>query len=60
MQLPYPLPPGVPTGGEPLSGGTVIAGFDGKRLDSRAAYDVVIEESGKELARVRLELAAIR
>ena len=60
MVLPYPLTPSLPAGGEPLSGGTVIASFDGQRLEPRAAYDVVIEESGKELARVRLDLAALR
>ena len=60
MALPYPLPPSLPSGGEPLSGGTVIASFDGQRLEPRGAYEVVIEESGKELARIRLDLAGMR
>jgi len=60
MALPYPLTPSLPSGSDPLSGGTVIASFDGPRLDARGAYDVVIEESGKELARVRLDLAGMR
>ena len=60
IALPYPLTPSLPAGGEPLSGGTVIASFDGQRLDARGAYDVVIEESGKELARVRMDLAEMR
>ena len=58
--LPYPLPPSVPSGGQPLAGGTVIATFDGQRLDPRAAYEAIIEETGKELARVRLDLGRLR
>jgi hypothetical protein len=58
--LPYPIRPSLPAGGQPLAGGTVIASFDGQRLDSRAAYEAVIGEGGKELARVRLDLARLR
>ena len=47
-------------GGQPLLGGTVIARFDRADLDPQGAYDVVIHEAGKELARRRIELAALR
>jgi hypothetical protein len=57
---PYPLPPSLPTGGEPVVGGTVIVTFDSQRLDPAASYDVVIQEAGKELAKVRLDLARLR
>ncbi|MBI4888328.1 MAG: hypothetical protein HY824_14635 [Acidobacteria bacterium] len=57
--LPYPVPPAIAAGG-PLVGGTVIATFDGGRLDPRGAYDVIIEETGTELARVGVNLGAIR
>jgi hypothetical protein len=57
---PYPLPPSVPSSGQPLAGGTVIVTFDGLRLDPRGAYEAVIEEAGKELARVRVDLAKLR
>jgi hypothetical protein len=58
--LPYPVAPSVPSGGEPLTGGTVIVTFDGQELDPGAMYEVVIEESGKELSRVKIDLAKLR
>jgi hypothetical protein len=58
--LPYPLPPSLPAGGEPVIGGTVIVTFDSQRLDPAASYDVVIQEAGKELAKVRLDLSKFR
>jgi hypothetical protein len=58
--LPYPIAPSLPSGGEPLTGGTLIVTFDGQRLDSSAMYEVVIEESGKELSRVKIDLARLR
>lgn len=58
--LPYPLPPSLPAGGEPVVGGTVIVTFDNQRLDAAAAYDMVIQEAGKELAKVRLDLTRFR
>jgi hypothetical protein len=58
--LPYPLPPSLPSGGEPLVGATVIVTFDGQRLDPSTTYEAVIEESRKELARVRIDLGKLR
>ena len=60
IPLPYPIAPSLPSGGEPLTGGTVIVTFDGQQLDPSAMYDVVIEESKKELSKVRIDLAKLR
>jgi hypothetical protein len=38
----------------------VIVTFDGQQLDPSAMYDVVIEESKKELSKVRIDLAKLR
>jgi hypothetical protein len=58
--LPSPAAPALPPGGQPLLGGTVIARFDGARLDPGATYDVMIEENGKTLARSAVNLASLR
>jgi len=50
----------TPGKSQPLLGGALIAHFDGKTLDATGAYDVVIGEAGKELARARVNLAALR
>ncbi|MGH9257251.1 MAG: hypothetical protein ACRD3C_22055 [Vicinamibacterales bacterium] len=60
LPLPYPVAPSLPAGGQPLTGGTVIATFDGQRLDPGATYEVVIEEAERELARARLDLGKLR
>ena len=60
---PLSLPvPGGRTRGEtqPMLGGTVVARFDGGRLDPRGSYDVVFEEAGKELARGRVDFGKLR
>jgi hypothetical protein len=55
------VPLGGPGGGsEPMLGGTVVAGFDAHQLSAAGAYDVVISENGRELARTRLDLAGLR
>ena len=56
----FALSPGVPAAGQPVVGGTVLAIFDSARLDVRGAYEVLIEEGANELARVRLDLNAVR
>jgi hypothetical protein len=58
--LPYPIAPSLPSGGEPLTGGTVIVTFDGQQVDPNAMYEVVVEESRKELSRTRIDLAKLR
>ncbi len=60
MSTPYPIPPQLPPGGQPLSGGTVIAAFDSARIDTGGRYEVVIDEAGKELGRILLDLARLR
>jgi hypothetical protein len=59
--VPTPAQPGapIPRGSEPMLGGTVIASFDGRPL-AATAYDVMVWEKGKEIARARLPLSAIR
>jgi hypothetical protein len=62
LPLPLPVPGGspLPGGSEPMLGGTVVAAFDGRSVDPLGMYEVVIEEAGQELARVRLDLATLR
>lgn len=60
MPLPYPFPmaPTLP-GGQPLTGGMIVATLDGETL-ARGAYDVLIVEGGKELARARVDVRTLR
>lgn len=60
--LPLPVPGGltVPKGSQPMLGGTVTARFELRRLEPMGQYDVVVEEAGKELARVRASLERMR
>lgn len=59
----FPVPgvgAGLPAGGQPLVGGTVLAHFDRADLDPQGTYDIVVREAGKELATGRIDLAAVR
>ncbi len=47
-------------GSQPMLGGTVLARLDGRVLDHRGVYDVVISEAGREVARGRVDLAALK
>ena len=60
--LPYPFGGGVrvPRGSEPLLGGTLVAVFDGKAIPGEGLYDVVVRDGGTELARARIDFAALR
>jgi hypothetical protein len=60
--LPAPAggPPNLPGGGQPLTGGTLVATFAIGTLDAAVGYDVVVSETGKELARARVNLAGLR
>jgi hypothetical protein len=60
--LPYPYRggAGVPRGGDTLSGGVIVAQFDGRALDATGVYDIVVSDGAKELARVRLDLKKVR
>jgi hypothetical protein len=57
---PVPAAPLQPAGSQPLIGGTMVAGFDGRALDPKGSYDAVISLDGKEAARTRLELGTLR
>ena len=58
--LPFPIAPQPPRGSEPMLGGTVIATFNVNLIDPNGVYDVVVREAGNELARARVNLAALR
>jgi hypothetical protein len=64
--LPLPVPGGqagpvTPRGAsQPLLGGTVVAQFDARPLNLNGTYDVVVAESGKELARVGVDFSKLR
>ena len=60
LPIPYPATPRLPPGGQPLLGGTLVARFAGRRLEPGGVYEVIVEESGKELARARIDLGALR
>jgi hypothetical protein len=62
VPLTYPFPAIAPAapGSQPLTGGTVIASFDGTALRDRDLYEVVVEEEGKERARVRVNVRELR
>lgn len=51
------LPPGK---GQPLVGGTLVAGFDGRLLDPKGTYDAVITLNGKDITRTRIDLGKLR
>lgn len=58
---PYPVAPRVPTGTEPLLGGTLIARFHGNTVDPQGVYEVVVRDGEKELGRTwRIDLAKLR
>jgi hypothetical protein len=62
---PLPAPSGGPPdprrgGSLPLSGGTLVVPFAAGTLSATGAYDVVISETGKELARARVNFAGLR
>jgi hypothetical protein len=62
VPLPQPGPGAVsiPGGDDPMLGGVVVARFDARPLDADGAYDVIIEEKEKELARARIDLGGMR
>jgi hypothetical protein len=58
---PYPVAPRVPTGTEPLLGGTMIARFHGNTVDPTGVYEVVVRDGETELGRTwRIDLARLR
>jgi hypothetical protein len=58
---PYPVAPRVPTGTDPLLGGTLIATFHGDSVDPQGVYEVVVVDGEHELGRTwRIDLAKLR
>jgi len=47
-------------GGMPVTGGTIVAIFPVGTLSAGGVYDVVVSETGKELARARVNFAGLR
>ena len=62
MPLPYAYPAVPPTPGssQPMLGGTLIAEFDNGAVKTTGMYHVIVEDNGRELARVRVDLAILR
>lgn len=60
LPLPMPAAPAVPRQSEPVQGGTLAARFDARLLDRNGVYEVIVSEAGKELARARSDLRALR
>ena len=60
LPLPFPAAPAVPRQSEPVLGGTLAARFDARLLDRAGVYEVIVSEAGKEIARARSDLRALR
>jgi hypothetical protein len=60
--LPYPYLTGGagPQNGDALTGGLVVASFDGMMLDPRATYLVVIRENGRDIAKASVNFGRLR
>lgn len=59
-ELPIPGAAPILGKGDPVLGGTLVVPFNGSTLDPKGTYVVVIAESGKELARVGMDLGKLR
>ncbi len=60
--FPYPYSAGssAPAGSGPLTGGTLVARFDGAALDPKGLYHVVVKDGTTELGRARVDFAKLR
>jgi hypothetical protein len=58
--LPNPNAAPVLGTGQPMLGGTMVAQFTADALDANGTYDIVIADAGKEMIRLRMELAKMR
>src|SRR5262245_33405212 len=60
--LPYPYLTGGagPQNGSSLSGGLVVAAFDGRALDPNGTYVVSIRDSGKDVAKASVNFGRLR
>lgn len=60
LSYPYVTGGAGPHNGEALSGGMVIAQFDGRALDPRGTYTVLIREAGKDVAKASVNFGRLR
>jgi hypothetical protein len=60
LPYPYSLASTIPLGSEPLTGGTLLVHLDVGEAARNGAYDVLVIEGGKELARARIDFRALR
>lgn len=60
QQSPYVAAANLPGESQPMLGGTIVATFSAGVLKPTGAYDVVVTEDGKELARARVNMATLR
>jgi hypothetical protein len=58
--LPLPVPTAPPAGSDPLTGGVMIAAFEARLVRPDGVYTVVVDDDGKDLARARVALGALR
>ena len=58
--LPSAAAPPVVAGSDPLTGGTIVAAFATTRVGQLGAYDIVVDDGGKELARQRVNFGELR
>lgn len=62
LPLPHPQPGGstLNTRSGPMLGGTIVARYNARLLDVDGRYDVLVSDKGRELARARVDLRALR
>ena len=60
--LPYPYLTGGagPQNGDSLTGGLVVASFDGRALDPRGTYVISVKENGKDVAKAPVNFGRLR
>lgn len=60
LSYPYASGGAGPQNGEAISGGMLVAQFDGRALDPRGVYTVLIREAGKDVAKASVNLGRLR
>ena len=60
LSYPYATGGAGPQNGEAISGGMVVAQFDGRAIDPRGTYTILIRESGKDVAKASVNFGRLR
>jgi hypothetical protein len=60
LSYPYGSGGAAPQNGQALSGGMVVAQFDGRALDARGTYTILIREGGKDVAKTSVNFGRLR